>query len=336
VRIKPSVGIAFGIGVLLGLIVGGIFSRSNDGTPIQNSDRHYSGRFHMNVVVSGVPFWTEARNSWSELPKLYPGIETVFGGPANTDSQRQAEEIDTLVAAGNVDGIILYPGDSKALTASIDKAAAKGIPVITFLTDCPESKRLTYITSDLEPAGQRVASYALSQKPLVGKSLILLGQVGNDEQEARSRGIEMAITRNPNLTIMTRVEDRFDEAVGAEALKPLLAQNKDIVFIAGCNSRSAVAAVQALKELGYKPGDVTVSGWDFDNQVLDLIEEGWVTCSVAQNSEAMTYIAFNILRSIKSGEFEKFGKGSLSNLPSQIIVPVELITKVNTASYRRN
>jgi ribose transport system substrate-binding protein len=289
----------------------------------------------MNVVVSGVPFWTEAKTTWEQLPNLYANTKTSFGGPSDVDVQRQAEELATLISAGNLDGLFIYPGDSSTLKETIKSATKKGIPVVTFLTDCPDSDRLTYITSDLDEAGFRLGKHVLKSKRKDGKAIICYGAAGNDEQEARADGLKAAIEKTNGLQLLTVIEDKFDDAVGAEAVKTLLTQHDDIVAIMGCNSRSAVGAIQALKELGYKPGDVLVAGWDFDNQSLDLIEEGWINASAAQQSEFMTYLAFNIFMSFHAGHFDKLGKTDDTEIPSQIIVPVEIITKSNASKYRR-
>ncbi len=326
---------ALGVGVFVGLRL----PRSSDGSDNSSTPAKLGAtkatKFSMNVVVSGVPFWTEARATWAKMPDVYVNTTATYGGPTNTDAQRQAEEIDALVAAGGIDGLFIYPGDSKTLTRSINGAADRGIPVVTFLTDCPESKRLTYITSDLEAAGERVATRATANKPQQGRAVVSYGQAGNDEQEARARGIRNVLSRTPEFRQVVTIEDKFDDAVGAEALRVILAQSKDITGIFGCDSRSAVGAVQALKESGYKPGEVIVSAWDFDNQVIDMINDGWIQASVAQNSEFMTYLGYTILLSQKEKSFGKFGKGDTRTLPRQIIVPVELITKENCEQYRR-
>lgn len=295
-------------------------------------------RFAMSVVVSGVPFWTETRKTWAKLANSQPNTETLFGGPTNTDAQRHAEELDFLLAK-SMDGLVIAPPDSKSLTFKVNDFVSKGTPVITYLVDLPESKRLTYITSELDSAGEKIGTFVAEQVSERGNAIILYAQAGNDEQEARARGIRTAINRFPNMRVLTSIEDKYDESVAAEQLKPLLTQHKDVTAILGCNSRSAIGAVIALKELGYKPGEIIISGWDFDNELVGSIEEGWVQASIAQNTEFMTYLAFEILSSYVDGTLQPnndkrvFGKRNI--IPNQIIVPVTLITKENCSDYRR-
>lgn len=291
--------------------------------------------FAMNVLVSGVPFWNDTKAVWTSAGEKN-GVNTVFGGPLDTDGQKQIQELDALIAR-KVDGLIIYPTDSAALIPQINKAVEAGIPVITYLNDAPGSKRLTYITSELEEASIRVAQTTLppSEKPV--EAIIMYAQAGNEEQEARRRGFERLAQQTPNVKIVATIEDKFDEAVGAEQLRPLLAKFPNVTHIFGTNSRSAVGAATVLRELRYTPGQISVTGWDADADVLALIDQGWVKASVYQNSAFMTQIAFNILKARAGGwlypanrEFEQNG---VSVVPDKIVVPVQIITKENVRGY---
>jgi ribose transport system substrate-binding protein len=288
--------------------------------------------FAMNVVVSGVPFWIEARNTWAKLPEKFPDIKTVFGGPLDTNTERQTEEMEALIAQ-KVSGIVIAPCDSKALTPVINKAVAAGIPVVTVLNDAPNSKRSSYITSELEASGEKIGDMMAAKAGNKGKVIVCYSQAWNEEQERRAKGIRTAITRNSNMKVVASIEDRFDENVGAEAIKTLLIQHKDVSVIAGCNSRSAIGAVIALKELGYKPGQVVVSGWDFDNDLLHLIKQGWVQGSVAQNSEFITFLAYSILQSTDL-QLPNI-KGEHRFFPHTIVVPTTIVTEKNYADFLR-
>ena len=321
---------------LLGILLGQHGSQPSED---KRASAPLSAHFAMNVVVSGVPFWTDTRETWAKIAMAIPGVTTEFAGPLNTDSQKQIEEIESLITR-KVDCIVIAPTDSGALTGVIDRAVAQGIPVITMLNDSPTSKRLAYITSPRETASKKMVSQIASMRgELAGKAAILLSQAGNEEQEGRAAGFKSYIADHPSLTLVGVIEDNFDETKGAEGMAALLTRNPDLKFVFGCNSRSAVGAVSALKELHKIPGEVLVSGWDYDDDVLTLIEQSWVVGSVAQQSSFITQLAFDILLAHRlqflypqSLPLQTYG---IRPLPEVIEVPVNLVTKENVAAYRR-
>lgn len=330
-----TVGVAT---LVAGLLVGAIAGSSLTRQGVQKSVDDPSGSpgakgtYALNVIASTIPFWNESKLSFESAGKR-AGAKTVFGGPPDTDPQKQIEELRTL-KEGGLSGLVIAPTDSKALTPTINELSDAQIPILTYLIDAPDSKRLTYITSELEPAGEKAAAYIAQLTAGKGKVIISLAQAGNEEQEARARGIANGIRQQSGMSVLARVEDKYDPAVGSEQLKTLLGKNKDVVAILGCNSQSANGAVVALKELGYKPGQVKVAGWDYDESILDHIESGWVQVSVAQNSEFMGYLAFTLLDAVKNGSLtSQNGKRNL--MPIQITVPTVLVTKENCSTYRR-
>jgi ribose transport system substrate-binding protein len=291
--------------------------------------------FAMNVLVSGVPFFSDTQATWSAMGAGL-NVKTVYGGPLDTDAQKQIQQIEALIAQ-KVDGLVIAPTDSAALAPVINSAVDRGIPVITYLNDVPASKRLAYVTSEREDASMKVGHLVIGADVRPSKAIIMYAQPGNDEQEARRRGFELLAKEKPNLKVVAVVSDKFDEAVGAAQLRPLLAKYPDVNYIFGCGSRSAVGAVSALKELNFKPGQVTVTGWDYDADVLNLISQGWVKVTAAQNTPFMTQIAFNILKARAGGWLyptnRQFQENGVRPIPEKIVVQVDLVTESNLKGY---
>jgi ABC-type sugar transport system substrate-binding protein len=295
--------------------------------------------YAMNVVVSHVPFWADTRAAWAAVPRHF-AVKTVFGGPQNDNSQEQINEIEAILATKPA-GLVVAPTDSTALARVIDRAVAAGIPVVTYLVDAPESKRLTHITSALESASIAVAKQAVgptAQAPR-GGVIISYGTAGSEEQERRADGFRQFVAGNRGLRLVGSVEDKFDPSVGADQIKALLSRHKDVKYIFGCNSRSAAAAVLALRELGYRPGDIIVTGWDHDPDVPGHMSDGWVMASAAQQTTFMTNLAFSILHSAANGYMYpselRLRQQGVSPLPARIEVPVAIITAKNAAAYQR-
>jgi ABC-type sugar transport system substrate-binding protein len=116
-----------------------------------------------------------------------------------------------------------------------------------------------------------------------------------------------------------------------------------IQFIFGCNSQSAVGAISALKELGKKPGDVVVTGWDSEAVVVDEIKAshggvGWVYATSVLYSSYMVQTAFSLLEADHFGYLypQSTGLGSGAKIPSAprtIAIPMRIVTAKNIDEF---
>jgi ribose transport system substrate-binding protein len=76
--------------------------------------------------------------------------------PTAEDAQQQAQYVEQLVSSG-VNAITISCTDAKVLTGAINAAADKGIPVMTFDSDAPDSKRIGYYGMDDYSCGKQLA-----------------------------------------------------------------------------------------------------------------------------------------------------------------------------------
>src|SRR5207302_10863156 len=70
-------------------------------------------------------------------------IEVQRYAPVKSDAVEQAQIIESL-SERKVDGIAVSVNDADALRESIDKAVDAGIPVVTFDSNAPKSKRISF------------------------------------------------------------------------------------------------------------------------------------------------------------------------------------------------
>src|SRR6266487_1676937 len=75
--------------------------------------------------------------------------------PNEEDAQKQAEAIEQLALAG-VDGIAVSCSDANKLTDAINAAVKNGVPVATFDSDAPASKRFVAYAIDDVKCGEQV------------------------------------------------------------------------------------------------------------------------------------------------------------------------------------
>ena len=99
-------------------------------------------------------------------------IEIVWLTPPTEDGQVQAQRIAQAVNEG-ANAILISCSDAGKVTGAINDAVARGVPVMTFDSDAPQSKRFAFYGVDDEKTGQAVMDE-------------LAKQMGGEGQRSRS------------------------------------------------------------------------------------------------------------------------------------------------------
>ncbi|MEK7765974.1 MAG: substrate-binding domain-containing protein, partial [bacterium] len=123
------------------------------------------------------PVFNYARVGAEKRARELGGISIVWRAPQEADAAKQVEIIEALVAT-RVDGIAVSCNEPSALKPAIDKAVAAGIPVITFDSDSPLSKRLTYYGINDFACGRILGEQLARETGGRGDVVILTGTLG--------------------------------------------------------------------------------------------------------------------------------------------------------------
>src|SRR5205085_4377653 len=109
-------------------------------------------------------------------------------------------------------GILVSAADAKLLTASIDKAIASGVPVLTIDSDAPDSKRLFFIGTNNYQAG--LAGGRRLAKELHGKgNVIVFTMPDQPNLQERLRGYRDALESSPQIKIAQVVDVKGDPRI---------------------------------------------------------------------------------------------------------------------------
>src|SRR6266498_1968787 len=90
------------------------------------------------------------------------------------DAVEQARVLNDLIGHG-VDGIAVSCDDPTACIDPINRAVAAGIPVMTWDSDSPDSKRFTFLSIDNYRGGEQAADLLARAIGAHGKVAILTG-----------------------------------------------------------------------------------------------------------------------------------------------------------------
>ncbi len=115
-------------------------------------------------------------------------VEVLWQTPAMEDAQVQAQYVEQLVASG-VDGIAISCTDANLLTGALKAAADKGVVIVTFDSDAPDSGRMAYYGVDDKEAGKEVMRQLASVMNNQGKVAVLTGNPAATNLQARVDGV---------------------------------------------------------------------------------------------------------------------------------------------------
>lgn len=108
--------------------------------------------------------------------------------PPREDGQEQAQRIAQAVNSG-ADAVLIACSDAGKVTGAIDDAVAKGVPVMTFDSDAPASKRFSYFGAEDPEVGKEVMRELATLIGGRGEVAILAGNQNAPNLRRRVEGV---------------------------------------------------------------------------------------------------------------------------------------------------
>ena len=242
--------------------------------------------------------------------------------PNEEDAQKQAEAIEQLVLAG-ADGIAVSCSDANKVTDAINKAVSDGVPVVTFDSDAPASKRLVCYGVDDGLCGEQVMTELA--RVLGGKGIIaiLAGNQNAPNLQKRVAGVRKEAKKYPGVVIRDTYYHR-ETPQDAARMEQVLQANPDITgwaLIGGW----PLFTENALK---WQPGTVQCVSVDALPICLNYVRSGHVQVLLAQQCHAWGY------RSVE----HLFNKVHLHKNPDspRDVSPLVRVDRSNVDAYAKN
>jgi ribose transport system substrate-binding protein len=128
-------------------------------------------------------------------------IEVSWLTPPQEDGQVQAQRISQAVNEG-ARAIILSSSDAGKVRGAINDAVDRGVPVMTFDSDVPDSKRFAFYGVDDVKTGASVMSELATQMKGKGKVAILAGNQNAPNLKKRVDGVKEEAAKHPGIQIV--------------------------------------------------------------------------------------------------------------------------------------
>jgi ribose transport system substrate-binding protein len=248
--------------------------------------------------------------------------------PPNGTTEEQNLLLENLSSQG-YDAIAVSAIAPHDQVPVLDRVAQK-IPVITFDSDAPDSKRLLYIGTNNFEAGKVLGAEIVKLLPSGGKMAVFVGSLSADNAAQRLAGIVAAIT-GKNIEIVDKREDNTDRAKARANVEDIINAHADLNLVAGLWSYNGPAIASAIESLG-KKGKVLAAVFDEEDGTLDGIEKGLVSVTVVQKPFQFGYLASHWMHELAS-----HGDAARQALPPSRVIDtgVEVIAAGNVAEFRK-
>jgi ribose transport system substrate-binding protein len=197
--------------------------------------------------------------------------------PNEEDAQKQAEAIEQLVLAG-ADGIAVSCSDANKLTDAINSAVKSGVPVATFDSDAPASKRFVTFGVDDVKCGEQVMQELAKIMDGKGTVAILAGNQNAPNLQKRVQGVKNVAKEYPGIKIRDTYYHKETPQDAAAKVEQVMQANPEI------NGWAMVGGWPLFTDnaLKWQPGTVKCVAVDALPPELAYLRSGHVQLLLAQ------------------------------------------------------
>jgi ribose transport system substrate-binding protein len=278
-------------------------------------------RFRFAVIPKAldIPVFNYAKIGAERQAKEYGNVEILWNAPASADQLKQKEILESFITQ-RVDGIAISALNGDFLTETINKAIDAGIPVVTWDSDAPKSKRHAFYGVDDFASGKIMGEQAVRLLDGKGKVAIITS-MGATNLQRRLDGIREVLATAPGIQIVETYDIKEDAVRAAELIATGTNRYPDLaawLSVGGWPvfTRNATAAID--------PSKTKVISFDTIDPALDLLREGRVTVLLGQKYFGWGSEPVKILYDIKQGKMP----------PGPIIDSgVDVVTRENVDDY---
>lgn len=204
------------------------------------------------------------------------GVELYFDGPAEQDASKQLEFIEKCILL-QYDAICIAPVDPNNIKPVAERAKTKGIKVLTWDTDAPQSGRDLMVN---QVDGVVLARHAMdtlaAQVGDKGTFAIVIGSPTAKNLNFWREHIEAwAKEKHPDLKHVQTVYSDEQREKGIDVTKQLLDSRPDLSGLIAVDSVSLPAAAEAVKQKG-KSGKIAITGFSTPNDMRQYVKDGTV------------------------------------------------------------
>ena len=242
----------------------------------------------------------------------------VLNAQANVNTQ--LSEVEQLINSG-CDAIVMWPGDVDGCSPAAIQINEADIPLVCVNSRTTEGE-YTYVGSDDYESGYLQGEWLAENLPENAVYCYLMGPIGHSAQIGRKEGMQDALSKRPDVTMLAEMTAEWDRAKGMNLTDDWLKTYPDVTAIVSQNDNMALGAVEAVRTAG-RLEDVIIVGTDATEEACASIVSGDLEMSVYQNAYDQGYHSIEVAQSLAEGTYDG----------EDFLIPYETVTKDNVEEY---
>lgn len=230
------------------------------------------------------------------------GVEVTFMSPNTKDDAQQIECVNNAVAGG-YEAIIVAANGPDAISSALQEAIAAGIRVVYVDSPANVDAEATFSTDNVA-AGTTAGEEMIKALEAAGVTSGDIGIVNVNAATQSTVDREEGFRKAFEGTDFNLLETQYGE--GDAAKSQTIAENyitQNVVGIFGCNEGSTTGTGNAIKASGNS--DIVGVGFDKSDAIMNLIGDGHLLCTMAQNPDVMG--SMGVEACVKALEGESLG-----------------------------
>jgi ribose transport system substrate-binding protein len=253
-------------------------------------------RFAVIPKALDIPVFNYAKIGAERAAAELGNVQIEWRAPETADQLRQKEILESFITQ-RVDGIAISALNGDFLTDTINRAIDAGIPVVTWDSDAPKSRRVAFYGVDDYESGRIMGQQAV--KLLDGKGKVaVITSVGATNLQRRLEGLRDALKDSPGIEIVEVYDIKEDAVRCAEIIATGSRRYPDLgawLSVGGWPvfTRNALAGVD--------PSRTRVISFDTVESAIDLLREGKVQVLLGQKYFGWGSEPVKILHGIRNG-----------------------------------
>lgn len=229
-----------------------------------------------------------------EFRRLSRSIDRAIVIQRTVLDDERAETIAKALSRTTCDAVVSYMPDHPLIHEAVQALQARGIPVVTVVSDVPGSARIGYAGTDHYKAGRSAGYFLTKMSSQPGQIIILCNHLGFQAHADRVRGIRHFLETSPSPWIIAEIiegkDDRDESELGLRRAFRKHPEATAIYNVGAANS--AVANAIQADILAQRPVFV---GHELTQNTARFLREGLMSITIDQSPELQVRKAVNLI-----------------------------------------